>query len=162
MCQVAASKWTALATVDDLGRHGLPPVGVGLAQFPHVNLANLFATRKAAAGSTRAMAERATAAGHPISHVQLGAYARGEVERPPNAATRAAIAAALIVSVDEVTAAARESWAPEQAAESVDPNGRAYGWLRLTEGRTDDEVRHLLGVAEAAARGMDAARGSGQ
>lgn len=123
-----------------------------------MDLPQLFASRKQEAGSTRAMSERAQAAGHRISHTQLGAYARGEVTTAPNEPTRRAIAAALGVSVKEVTAAARASWAPDGA----DPDGRAYAWLRLTEGRTEEEIRHLLGVAEAAARGMDAARRSGE
>lgn len=101
------------------------------------------------------MAQRATDAGHPISHVQIGEYAKAP--RPvPSEATRRALAAALGVSVAEVTRA---------AVQSVEP-GLPEGWngeyalafLRLTEGRTDEEIRQTLGVVEATLRAMAASR----
>lgn len=102
------------------------------------------------------MAERARVAGRKISHVQLAAYARGEFSALPSAATREVIAAALGVSFDEVTAAAWASVAPEQ------PEGPrtqyAQTFLRLTEGRTDAEIRQTLGVVEATLRAMAASR----
>jgi len=121
-----------------------------------VDLRQLFASRKEWAGSTRAMAARAEAAGYPISHVQLAAYARGDVVALPSEKTRRAIAEALKVSVDEVTAAAVESVAPDL------PEGlsvqHALAFLRLTAGRTDDEIRQTLGVVEATLRAMEASR----
>jgi transcriptional regulator with XRE-family HTH domain len=121
-----------------------------------VDLPELFASRKTAAGSTRVMAERARAAGHPISHTQLGAYARGEVDAMPSEATRHAIAAALGVTFNEVTAAAWTSVAPTPPGGMVSQHAQAF--LRLTEGRTDEEIRQTLGVVEATLRAMQASR----
>lgn len=121
-----------------------------------MDLPQLFASRKAWAGSTRAMAARATEAGYPISHTQLGAYARGEVPALPSERTRRAIAAALGVGFEEVTSAAMRSVAPD-AHEGLSSQ-HAVAFLRLTEGRTDDEIRQTLGVVEATLRAMEASR----
>ena|SRR5690242_5853361 len=92
------------------------------------------------------MAERATAAGYPISHVQLGKYAREGADTMPSEKTRRAIAAALGVDPEEVKAAVWASIAPEQ------PDGvraqHAQAFMRLTEGRTEEEIRKTLAVVE--------------
>jgi len=102
------------------------------------------------------MAERAAAAGYRLSHTQFGAYARGEVRAVPDEDTRHALAAGLGVSFEEVTAAAWESVAPEP------PPGlsaqHAIAFLRLTQGRTDAEIRQTLGVVEATLRAMAVSR----
>jgi len=103
------------------------------------------------------MSERAAAAGRKISHSQLGAYAAGRVKALPDEDTRHAIAAALEVSFEEVTAAALRSVAPDA------PDGlasHAIAFLRLTEGRTDAEIRQTLAVVEATLRAMEASRAS--
>lgn len=112
--------------------------------------------------SLRAMAQQATDATdgrYPISHVQLGEYAKS-VRPVPSEATRHAIAAALGVSFEEVTAAAVRSVAPEVPAEMASQHALAF--LRLTEGRTDDEIRQTLGVVEAALRAMAASRAAAE
>ena len=128
-----------------------------------MDLPQLFANRKAAyesqkrgTGSTRAMAQRATDAGHRISHTQLGAYSRGEVDALPSEKTRYALAAALGVTFDEVTAAAVESVAPDQLDGLRSQYAQAF--LRLTAGRTEEEIRQTLGVVEATLRAMAASR----
>lgn len=127
-----------------------------------MDLPQLFASRKAWAGSTRAMAARAEAAGYPISHAQLGFYARpGQTWPFPSERTRRGIAAALFGepegrSFDEVTAAAMRSVAPEALAGFSSQHAIAF--LRLTEGRTDEEIRQTLGVVEATLRAMAASR----
>lgn len=132
----------------------------------HVDLAQLFARRKAelererrGSGSTRAMAERAKAAGHDISHSALGAYARGAVAALPNEKKRAAIAAALGVNVHEVTLAAVESVAPDVLA-ALDGMQlqHAQAFASRVEGRTDAEIQLTLGVVDATLRAMAGSR----
>lgn len=106
------------------------------------------------------MAKRAADAGHPISHVQLGGYANGSIRAFPSEATRKAIAAALFgradgASLEEVTAAARQTAAPSVHV-TVSPHALAF--LRLTEDRTEEEIRQTLGAVEAVLRAMDASR----
>jgi hypothetical protein len=102
------------------------------------------------------MSRRATEAGTPISHVSLGDYANRKVTSMPSQATRRALAAALEVSYDEVTAAALESAAPELAREGELQHAQAF--LRLTAGRSAAEIEQLLGVVEAALAAIDASR----
>lgn len=105
--------------------------------------------------SLRAMAQQATDAGRSISHVQLGEYAK--TQRPvPSETTRRAIAAALGVSFEEVTVAALRSVAPDVPDVALSPHALAF--LRLTEGRTEDEIRRTLGVVEATLHAMAASR----
>lgn len=120
-----------------------------------MNLAQLFSSRKAVAGSTRDMAVRAQAAGYKISHTQLGEYARGKVTFPAEH-TREAIAAALMVDVAEVTLAAVESVAPGVLGSVASQHAQAF--LLKVKGRTDDEIRQTLGVVEATLRAMEASR----
>lgn len=120
-----------------------------------VDLAELFKSRKAVAGSTRDMAARAQAAGYQISHTQLGEYARGKVTFPSEQ-TREAIAAALMVDVVEVTLAAVESVAPGVLGAAQSEHAQAF--VLKVKGRTDDEIRQTLGVVEATLRAMEASR----
>ncbi|HEX2551170.1 MAG TPA: hypothetical protein VHK64_06215 [Nocardioidaceae bacterium] len=97
------------------------------------------------------MAERAAAAGYKISHTQLGAYAAGRVKAVPDERTRKAIAAALFgnaekPAVDEVTAAALQSVTPGTADGAQAQHALAF--MRLTEGRTEEEIRKTLAVVE--------------
>src|SRR5690242_17865833 len=104
------------------------------------------------------MAQRAadiTDGRYTISHVQLGEYAKG-VRPFPSEATRHAIAAALGVSFEEVTAAAVRSVAPEIPAGMTSQHMLAF--YRMTEGRTDEEIRLGLGVVEAMMQAMAASR----
>ena len=135
-----------------------------LAKWPYVlrnvrvDLATLINNRlKQEGGSLRKMAQRAKDAGTPISHVSLGDYANGKVTSMPSEATRRALAAALEVSYDEVTAAALES---AKLTRSADGEGsqHAQAFLRLTAGRSAAEIEQLLGVVEAALAAMDASR----
>lgn len=126
----------------------------------HVDLAGLIDNRRrSGGGSLREMSRRAADAGTPISHVSLGDYANGKVTSMPSEATRRALAAALEVSYEEVTAAALESAAPELTRGA---NGEglqhAQAFLRLTSGRSAAEIEQLLGVVEAALAAMDASR----
>jgi hypothetical protein len=91
-----------------------------------------------------------------LSHTQLGAYAAGRVKTVPDEQTQRAIAAALGVDVEEVAAAA---W-PAGAAKRPDgvTSQHALAFVRLTEGRTDEEMRRTLGVVEAMMHAMDASR----
>lgn len=125
--------------------------------MPPVDLARLIANRKAAgAGSLRAMEERAAARGTPISRTTLSDYANGRIRAYPSEDTRRALAHALDVSVEEVTAAAIETAAPELKEGRGTELQHAQAFLRLTEGRSDDEIEQLLGVVVAALRAMDA------
>lgn len=135
----------------------------------NVNLSELITTRQAELGALehpqgkaltfRDLERRATERGHKISFSSLAAYARGERTSFPEPSTREAIAAALGVPVDVVTQSAVESAAPQV----LDDNGRvadhAMAWLVLTEGRTEQEIQHLLGVARQVLRGLDEVRG---
>lgn len=122
-----------------------------------MDLPQLFASRKDFAGSTRAMAARATAAGYPISHSQLGTYAAGRINPVvPDEHTRRAIAAALGVTFEEVTMAAVR-WVAPEALDGISTQ-HAIAFLRLTEGRTDEEIQQTLGVVEATLRAMEASR----
>lgn len=124
-----------------------------------VNLAELIASRKqAGAGTLRDMERRAAERGTPISRSALGDYANGRQTNLPSEETRQAIAAALDVTPNEVTAAALETAAPDIACSSRSLQ-HAEAWLRLTNGRSEDEVAHLLGVVTAALTAMDAVRG---
>ena len=126
-----------------------------------VDLATLIEDRlKQGGGSLRKMAQRARDAGTPISHVSLGDYANGKVTSMPTEATRRALAAALDVSYAEVTSAAIESAAPERVESDPLLTQHAQAFLRLTAGRSDAEIRQLLGVVEAALSAMSAARDS--
>lgn len=106
----------------------------------------------------RDLERRARERGHKISFSSLAAYARGERTALPPPETRAAIAAAIGVPEDVVTQAAIATAAPQV----LDDKGRvaehAMAWLVLTEGRTDEEIQHLLGVAREVLRGLDAVR----
>lgn len=122
-----------------------------------VDLAGLIDNRRrAGAGSLREMSRRAADAGTPISHVSLGDYANRKVTSMPSETTRRALAAALEVTVAEVTAAALESMAPELAREGELQHAQAF--LRLTAGRSAAEIEQLLGVVEAALAAIDASR----
>lgn len=123
-----------------------------------MNLAELIERRRPHIGSLRAMAQRAADANRPISHVQLGEYAKGAIREVPSEATRLAIAAALDVSLDEVTAAAFETAAPHITAAYPDGFGRAGAFAHLTEGRSDAEIEQLFGVVRAALAGFDTVR----
>lgn len=127
-----------------------------------MDLARLIANRRAAgpppegAGSLRDMEQRAAARGTPISRQSLSDYATGKVRTYPSEATRRALANALDVGVEEVTAAALETAAPELREGRGAQLQHAQAFLRLTEGRSDDEIEQLLGVVVAAIRAMDA------
>jgi hypothetical protein len=126
-----------------------------------VNLAQLIESRKkAGAGSLRDMERRAADAGTPISRTSLGDYANGKQTAFPNEDARRAIAAAIDSSYEVVTAAALESAAPQVAGDGRTLQ-RAEAWLKLTEGRSDEEVQHLLGVVAAALKGWDSTRHRG-
>ena len=124
----------------------------------HVNLPELIDYRRQhGAGSFRAMAQRATDAGEPISHVQISEYAKGP--RPvPSEATRRALAAALGVSVPAVTRAAVLSVAPDMSEGVASEHAQAF--VRRVEGRTEDDIQLLLGVLDATLRAMDGPRKS--
>lgn len=126
-----------------------------------MNLSELIENSRARnGGSMRAMAQQATDAGHPISHVQLGDYHKGRVRSFPSLETRRAIAAACDVSVEAVNAAAMETAAPQLREAFPHGFGRATAFLHLTEGRSDAEVEQLLGVVRAALQGFDLVRSS--
>lgn len=120
--------------------------------------------RYARGRSLRAMAQQAADASngrYTISHVQLGEYAKGNIRAIPSEATRHAIAAALFgepdgAAFDEVTAAAWRSAVPDAPEISVSQHALAF--MRLTDGRTDDEIRQTLRVVEATLRAMEASR----
>ena len=120
-----------------------------------MNLAQLFASRKAVAGSTRDMAARAQAKGHQISHTQLGEYARGKATFP-SGQTREAIAAALMVDVAEVNLAAVETAAPGVLGTAQSRYAQAF--VLKVEGRSEEEIRQTLGVVDAFVRALDASR----
>lgn len=120
-----------------------------------MNLAQLFASRKAVAGSTRDMAARAQAAGYQISHTQLGEYARGKVTFPAEQ-TRKAIAEALMVDVTEVTLAAVETVAPGALGNIQSEHAQAF--VMQVQGRTDEEIRQALGVVGAFVRALESSR----
>jgi hypothetical protein len=116
-----------------------------------VNLPELI-KRHARGRSLRAMAQHAadaTDGRYTISHVQLGEYAKG-VRPVPSEATRHAIAAALGVSFEEVTAAAMRSVAPEIDAGMASQHMLAF--YRMTQDRTEDEIRRALAVVEVLLR----------
>jgi transcriptional regulator with XRE-family HTH domain len=124
-----------------------------------VDLARLIANRKTAgAGSLRDMEQRAAEHDTPISRQTLSDYANGKVRAYPSESTRRALAHALGVGYEEVTAAALESAAPEMKESGGAQLQHAQAFLRLTDGRTDDEIEQLLGVVVAAMRAMDAHR----
>lgn len=124
-----------------------------------MNLSELIErNRERNGGSIRAMAQQATDAGHPISHVQLGVYHKGQARTFPSADTRRAIAAACDVSIEAVNAAAMETAAPQLRDAFPNGFGRATAFLHLTEGRSDAEVEQLLGVVRAAIAGFDLVR----
>lgn len=124
-----------------------------------VDLARLIANRKSAgAGSLRDMEQRAAARGTPISRQSLSDYANRRVSAYPSEATRRALANALEVDVEEVTAAALETAAPELKEGRGTKLQHAQAFLRLTEGCSDDEIEQLLGVVVAAMRAIDAHR----
>jgi transcriptional regulator with XRE-family HTH domain len=134
-----------------------------------VNLSELIAKRQVELGALegvggkpltfRDLERRATEHGHKISFSTLAAYARGDRAALPPPSIREAIAAALGVPVDVIMRSAVESAAPQV----LDDNGRvadhAMAWLVLTEGRTEQEIAHLLGVARQVLRGLDEVRG---
>lgn len=134
-----------------------------------MNLSELITKRLAELGALehpqgkplgfRDLERRANERGHKISFSTLAAYARGDRAALPPPSTREAIAAALGVPVDVVMRAAIESAAPQV----LDDDGRvadhAMAWLVLTEGRTEQEIQHLLGVARQVLRGLDEVRG---
>lgn len=123
-----------------------------------VNLAQLIESRKqAGAGSLRDMERRAAAAGRPISRTSIGDYANGKQTAFPNEEIRHALAAAIDSSFEVVTKAALQSAAPDADIDGRNLQ-RAEAWLKLTEGRSDEEVRHLLSVVRAAVEGFDAMR----
>ena len=124
----------------------------------HVDLPELIQHHRRGR-SLRAMAQQAadaTDGRYSISHVQLGEYAKGNIAAIPAEATRHAIAAALGVSFDEVSAAAWRSVVPD--APEIEVSQHALAFMRLTEGRTDEEVRQTLRVVEATLRAMEASR----
>lgn len=92
------------------------------------------------------MAARAEGAGYPLSHSQFGAYAAGRVKAIPDEPTRRAIAAALGVSFEEVTAAARESLGLDVSDAVQSQYVQAF--VRNIEGRPDEEIRRALAVVE--------------
>jgi transcriptional regulator with XRE-family HTH domain len=97
------------------------------------------------------MAHRAAAAGTPISRTTLGDYANGKQTSVPDEDVRRALAAALDVSFEVLTAAALETVAPTLAGDGRTAY-RAEAWLKLTAGRSDQQVEHLLAVVEAVLR----------
>lgn len=123
-----------------------------------MNLAQLIEHRKPQAGSLRDMAERATRAGHPISHPSISAYATEKVREVPSESTRKALAAALDVPIEVVTAAAFETAAPGLRDSWPEGFGRAQLFIHKTEGRSDAEVAEVLRVVEAALAMLDASR----
>lgn len=124
-----------------------------------MDLSELINRRQAeGAGSLRDMADRAAAAGHRISHAQIGQYAAGKVRTYPAEPTRHALAAALGVTVDEVSAAAMQTAAPELVDGAGMELQHARAFIRETRGRSDAEIIQLLGVVRAAIKAMDAGR----
>lgn len=123
-----------------------------------MSLAELIEQRRPHAGSLRTMARRAADAGHPISHVQIGEYARGAITTVPSEETRHALAAALDVSFDEVTMAAFGPAASQILSAYPDGLLHASQFLHLTAGRSDTEIEQALGVVRAALAGFDAVR----
>jgi hypothetical protein len=60
--------------------------------------------------SYRGMSERATRAGHPISHAHIADYAKGTVRKMPSQEELLALAAALDTGVETVRRAAMQEW----------------------------------------------------
>lgn len=111
--------------------------------------------RRDGAGSLRDMAARARDAGHPISHSSLGDYqTKRTTPDPRNEAQMTRLAAALGISVDEVRAAAWES-----VGHPTPLDGRrtqqVEAFLRLTDGRSEQEIEQLLGVVSAFVKALD-------
>lgn len=107
--------------------------------------------------SYRDLERRSKDAGKPISRSRLNTFGnRPTLTALPAEETRSAIAAALDVSVDVVTAAALESAGIEDLVGDSRSLQHAEAWLRLTEGRSEVEIQHLLGVVSAALRAMEA------
>lgn len=124
-----------------------------------MDLAALIKKRKReGAGSLRDMAARAVDQGHQISHVTIGDYALGKNVTYPAESTRLALAAALGVSIEEVSAAAMAQAAPELADGPPMQLQHARAFLRKTAGRSDVEITQVLGVVDAALDAMDAVR----
>jgi transcriptional regulator with XRE-family HTH domain len=125
-----------------------------------VNLAQLFEHRRRnGAGSLRDMEQRAASRGTPISKTTLGEYASGKkAHHLPTPEIRIALANALDVDVDQVMASIAVTAAPEL----LDDKGRvaphSVAWLLMTEGRSEDEINHVLAVVEQVLKSMDAVR----
>lgn len=119
-----------------------------------VDLAALIKKRMRETGDTfRSMEARASAAGRPISRSALNSYANGATRQHPDEERVAALVAALdLEKTPEVVAAAVHESFGVDTGDTV-ATGRtiqqASAWLRLTAGRTEEEVERLLAAAEA-------------
>lgn len=126
-----------------------------------MDLARLIKAQQAAgAGTLRDMERRAAADGTPISRTQLNDYANGVTRAYPSVDRRQAIANAIDVTLEEVTAAALVTAAPELEDSPHVQVQQAHAFVRLTAGRSPEEVEQLLGVVAAALKAMDAHRRS--
>lgn len=124
----------------------------------HVRLDELITDHLRRQGeSYRDLERRSKDAGHPISRSRLNTFGNQHVLGAlPAEDTRTAIAAALGVSVDTVTAAALESAGIDELVGDGRSLQHAEAWLRLTAGRSEIEIQHLLGVVSAALKAMEA------
>lgn len=138
--------------------HGCLTWQDGTALIGSVRLAELISSHLRTSGEGyRDLERRAKEAGHPISRSRLNTFVTtDEIKAIPSEQTRSAIAAALDVSVEVVTAASLESAGIDDLAADGRSLQHAEAFLRLTEGRTEEEVQHLLGVVTATLRAMEA------
>ncbi len=125
-----------------------------------VTLAKLITERQQELGgaSLRELVRRAAEAGHEISVSTLSVYKSGKRTALPEEPTRVAMAAALGVPPAVVNAAAIESAMPALGGSDAADRGAegARAWAVLTEGRSAEEVAHLLSVARTVLQGLDA------
>lgn len=109
--------------------------------------------------SYRELAERAQAKGFSLTGSSIHRLAVNPLRTVPEPQTLRALAYALNETVETVTLASVASLGIELSPE-VTKQSRARAWLTLTEGRSDEEVAHLLRVTRTVAEALDSAAGA--
>lgn len=125
-----------------------------------VTLSELIERAKDKSGeSYRELAERAQARGFSLTGSSIHRLATTPLRSVPEPESLRALAVALDESVESVTLASVASLGIDLSPE-VTEQSRARMWLTLIEGRSDEEVTHLLRVIRSVADALDSAAGA--
>lgn len=124
----------------------------------------ILSTKDKTHDSYRRMADRAAAAGYPITYSRIAQLATKPLNAIPERNTLLALGTALGLPVEDVALAAVETLLLEMGVDlSVDVlnNSRARAFVTLTEGMSDTTVSHVLRVTRTLAESLESA-GQGQ